>query len=178
MIYPDVNILWEAKSKRVIVDAYETGDLEKFRKDIARGVQEGIAQTHEIAIRIHNNKFLEQRLTDTCMPVIVTLDTYPGYGLLGEELEQLGDKRPDNVLPHLVLDSGSFNLLCMYVVQHGLNMLSELREWQNAWRESGYLLTMNEFLTARHTNLRPPSALRRILEQIQEDAKGLYGFKG
>ncbi|MCL6525236.1 MAG: hypothetical protein K6T34_11345, partial [Thermoflavifilum sp.] len=177
LVYPEANILWEAKSKRVVVDAYETGDLEIFRSDLGKGVQEGINQAYKVATRIHKGQFLPQRVTDICLPVIVTLDVYPVYSLLGEELQQLSEKRPPYVLPHIVIDSGSFYSLCQYVKEHGLNMLYELRQWHKAWQESGYLLTMNEFLLSKYGPIQPPDTLRRILDQIQEDSVRLYGFK-
>lgn len=53
----------------------------------------------------------------------------------------------------------------------------ELRQWQKAWLESGYLLTMNEYLASKYGPIPSPDTLRRILDQIREDAARLYGFK-
>lgn len=174
VIYPEANILWEAKAKRIVVNAYETGDLDVLRKDVREGIGVGIGETAEVAKRIREGELLKEDVVTTrCLPVIVTAESYPIFGPLAEEMLP-ETERPAYLLPYVVLDSGSFQILCQYAKHYGMDLHNDISDWQKKWKASGYTLTMVEFLQRRHGPLPSSSVWDEVADDMKRDAIQLF----
>jgi hypothetical protein len=177
-IYPEGNIIWECKTKRLTISVFEDGDLVKYDHDILEGIGKGIEQTYDVSRQILNDELLkDKRLSKRCLPVIVTMEPYPLYGILRQEILQIHQHiRPQNAMNTIVLSSFDFSLLCEYSVNRSVNIWETLNTWMNQNASVGFSMSLHEFLISQHGKPTLTQKHESIISQLLNDAKSLYGF--
>lgn len=177
-MYPEGNILWECKTKRLTASVYESGSLSKYKDDLLSGIGKGILQTYDVAQQIADGKLLNGKvLCGTCLPVIVTLEPYPLYGFLRQDVVSIcRSRRPNNALVPLVISSFDFGLLCDFAITRGLNIWTTLNQWAKREALNGNLTSLHEFLISQYGKPALNDKHEILLKELTEDAKNLYGF--
>ena len=176
--YPEGNIVWECKTKRLTAAVFEEGDLDYYNRDILEGIGKGIEQTYDVSRQILNNElFPDKCISKKCLPVIVTMEPYPMYGILKEDILQLHHQiRPQNAMYPVVLSSFDFSLLCDYAASRSLNIWQTLNAWIKHDASTGYLVSLHEFLITQYGKPTLSQRHESMISQLLADAKSLYGF--
>jgi hypothetical protein len=177
-IYPDGNIIWECKTKRLTVSVYEDGDLSSYEHDVLEGIGKGIEQTYNVSRQILNDELLtDKRISKKCLPVIVTSEPYPLYGILKQEISEIHQHiRPQNAMSPIVLSSFDFSLLCEYSVHRNLNIWDTLNSWMEQDFSVGFSMSLHEFLISQYGKPTLREKHESMISQLLNDAKSLYGF--
>lgn len=178
-VYPEGNIVWECKTKRLVASVYESGDLAAYENDVRGGIGKGIEQTYDVSKQIAQGRLMKGRvLSEWCLPVIVTLEPYPLYGILRQELTMLHETaRPKNAMKPIVLSSFDFSLLCYYAIERGANIWTTLIAWTKYDDSKGNSTSLHQFLIEQ--NGKPALLLKHdvIIKHMMNDAKNLFGIR-
>ncbi|MFX4301255.1 hypothetical protein ACOJUR_03090 [Alicyclobacillus tolerans] len=176
--YPEGNIVWECKTKRLTVSVFEEGDLDNYNHDILEGIGKGIKQTYDVSRQILENELLPDKfINNKCLPVIVTMEPYPMYGILKQEILQIHQQiRPQNAMNPVVLSSFDFSLLCDYAASRNLNIWQTLNTWIKYDASTGYSVSLHEFLITQFGRPILKQKHESMISQLLHDAKTLYGF--
>ena len=176
--YPEGNIIWECKTKRLTAAVFEEGDLGSYNHDILEGIGKAIEQTYDVSRQILNNVLLpDKSVSKECLPVIVTMEPYPMYGILIQETLQIHQQiRPQNSMNPVVLSSFDFILLCDYAASRSLNIWQTLSTWVKQDASTGYSVSLHEFLIKQYGKPTLSQKHEPMIKQLLADAKSLYGF--
>ncbi|MFD1674290.1 hypothetical protein [Alicyclobacillus fodiniaquatilis] len=177
-VYPEGNIVWECKTKRLTATVYESGNLATYESDMMQGIGKGILQTYDVAQQIADGLLLAGKVVDdTCLPVVVTLEPYPLYGFLRDDVAMMHQSnRPGNALSPLVISSFDFYLMCDFSITRGLNIWTVLIEWSKREAVSSIPMSLHEFLISQYGRPQLNNKYEQFIKELLDSTKNLYGL--
>lgn len=177
-VYPDINLMWEAKSKRIPALVFENADLNAFYAAVSKGIVPGIKQTYRVARDIEDGfVFHDQVVAHRYRVVVVTMEHYPQLGPLGKYLDDLcAGERPCCVKDHIILDAFAFELACRASEKTGADLSQVLDDWVTEWRQSNYILQFPEFMYRRYPEMHS-EPLNSEFQRLMIEAATLFGLE-